>query len=166
MSHFNQSFIDMILGGLESGTGQIRFGKKPELERIVNRLIRKTKWDMKWAFLLWRLQYSTRKMPIGEEEAAHMMRNLLRLASARRELLNERIVKSAESGAVHKRYHYGLDMVNEADINVKRTKRQLHQAKRDQEFARAKYEEIRDLTYSVQNNSSAQHNSKKGGGNP
>ncbi len=166
MSHFNQSFWDMIIGGLESGKERIGLRKKPELERIADRLIRKTKRDMRWAFLLWRFHYSTRKMPIGEDEAAHMMRSLLKLASARRELLNERIVKSAESGAVYRRYHYGLDLVNEAEVNVKRTNRQMQLATKDHQFARNTYEEVQKLTYEVADKGKAQNSSANGGGNP
>ena len=145
-----------------------KYGSTPEMEAIVSKLTRKAKRDIDREFNRWLRRYRLRPepqtaigrffrritgnkppLPMGEQEAEAMLLNMLKLASARRDLINERLVKSVESGTLYDRYYFGLEQLNDLAVCRKQSDMDLTAARNDHEFAEKTYKDVRELTIQV-----------------
>lgn len=70
--------------------------------------------------------------PIGPQEAEAMLQSLLDLAVSRRKLLNERLAKSVESGALYNSYYSRVQLINQLA-------RKAHSAMERMDFAEEDY---------------------------
>ena len=119
---------------------------RPELEDVVTALIEETTGNMDRVFSKWIRQYGD-KNPAGEADARAILEGLLKLAVAKREQLNGRIVSSAEVGRMYDRYYDRLAEID--DLNAKAESRESarDRASKELEFFEARYEEARNITY-------------------
>lgn len=127
----------------------IRADFTPEMEAIMNKLIRSTVGTggaLDREFLRQSAQFD-KDRPIGEEEARELIRSLLKLAIANRDKLNGRIEHSVEFGSLYYRYYSKLQTVYALTVAANNKREELEDALREYHFAYNVYANVRSMTY-------------------
>ena len=121
----------------------------PEMEYILNKIIRDTVGtggSLDQEFLRYTAQIDE-DHPIGETEARDLLLSLLKLAVAKRDLINGRIEHSVEYGSLYYRYYAKLQTIYDLNVETNIRREELAAAQRDYFFAYNMYNNVRDMTF-------------------
>ena len=121
----------------------------PEMEHILNKLISDTVGTggaMDRDFLS-HIAGVNEDHPIGEPEAREILQSLLKLAIAKRDLINGRIEHSVEYGSLYYRYYTKIQTIYDLNVETNLRKEEMAAAQRDYFFAFNLYNNVRDKTY-------------------
>jgi hypothetical protein len=121
----------------------------PEMEHILNKIIRDTVGTggaMDQEFLR-HIVGVDEEHPIGEPEAREALQSLLKLAIAKRDLINGRIEHSVEYGSLYYRYYAKLQTIYDLNMKTNLRREEMAAAQRDYFFAYNLYNNVRDMTY-------------------
>lgn len=124
----------------------------PEMEKILNKLIRDTVGTggaLDQEFLRYTAQFD-KSHPIGEKEARTLLMSLLKRAIANRDLINGRIEHAVEYGSLYNRYYAKLQNIYDLTVQTNIRREEMAAAQQDYFFAHNVYQNVRDLTYSPQ----------------
>ena len=130
----------------------IRADFTPEMEAIMNKLIRSTVGiggALDREFARQSAQYD-KDNPIGEHQARELIQSLLMIAIANRDKINGRIEHSVEFGSLYYRYYSKLQTIYNLTTEANARREEMGMAQQDYYFAYNMHKNVREMTYEAQ----------------